>query len=312
MRKLTYVIAMMALLLTGCSQDESVMENKGELVTLNYNVSLGSGVQSRNGTASDLAINKLLCVVFENGEEVKRDIVSVENGTANYSPKLFSNIEYKIVFWAYYDSTPNDADINSCFDMADVSAIKTNTNYNAEGFTEDKHKDAYTEVHTVTLNGETQSPKVSLTRPFAQLNVLSTKADYHNAESLGSTPTTCTVKISGFANEYNALSKQWGGTATETTLTSQVSKTTVTINEKVYYYYASEYVFGNGTATTGTVTVFDQNEKQLYKSEELPSIPLGANQRTNLSNENLLTGGGVNYTITISQDFSSTENSASY
>ena len=95
MRKLTYVIAMMALLLTGCSQDESVMENKGELVTLNYNVSLGSGVQSRTGEEPELAVNKLICAVFEADKEKYREIVDIDaNGNASFTPKLLDNTTY--------------------------------------------------------------------------------------------------------------------------------------------------------------------------------------------------------------------------
>lgn len=297
MRKLTYAIALSTLLLAGCSQDEGIMESKGELVTLNYKVSLGKDVQSR-ADASDLAVNKLLCVVFENGAEIKRDIVNVENGQATYTPQLFTSIEYNIVFWAYYDNTPDDETVNSCFDMTSATAIAANTSYGGEDFTEDKHKDAYTNVHTVILSQQGQTPSVILTRPFAQVNIISSMADYNKAVSYGRTPTTCKVEISGYANQFNALTGEWTGIGS-TTLTSTV----VAGDEDCLY--ASEYVFGNGTATSCKVTVYDNDvngPKPIY-SADVPSLPLGENQRTNLTSENLLTGGGVTYTITVDKGF---------
>lgn len=314
MRKLTYALALSTFLLAGCSQDEGIMENKGELVTLNYNVSLGSGVQSR-ADESDLAVNKLLCAVYEvstdgtSKEEVKRDFVSITNGSATYSPQLFSNVNYKIVFWAYYeDADATDESKKTCFNLENMEAITIiSDNYDKGSFEENKYKDAYTGTHEISLTVNKQTPSITLTRPFGMVKVLTSKEDFDAAKALGSTPATGSLNIGSCSKTFDAYKQNWiddseGIVQLETT----VSTTTVTYNEKECYVLANEYVFANGTVTTTNVQVKDSNSKTIYNST-IPNMPLGVNMRTNLYNEALLTGGGVTYTITIQEGFSDTD-----
>ena len=305
MKKLTYAIALSSLLLAGCSQDEGIMESKGELVTLNYNVSLGNDVQSRADASSELAVNNLLCVVFETetGNEVKRDIVPVTNGSASYSPKLFSNINYRIAFWAYYADNVG----NSCFNLTNVKAIQINDKYDKENFIENKFKDAYTAYHDVTLTKENQTPSITLTRPFGMINIYTSKADYEAAVAMGSTPSTGTINIGSCLKTFNAYEQQWvAGNEAAVELNTEVSSQEVTFNGIPFYCLASEYVFANGTVTTTNIQVKDGSQKVIYNST-ISDMPLGASIRTNLYNGTLLTGGGVTYTITINPGFSETE-----
>lgn len=302
MKKLTYAIALSSLLLAGCSQDEGIMESKGELVTLNYNVSLGNGVQSRAGEVEDLAVNKLLCVIFESstGTEVKRDFVDInDEGKFIYSPKLFSNIDYKIAFWAYYA----DGNNNSCFDLTDVRAIKINSNFDKGNFIENKFKDAYTANHEVKLTEKNQIPTITLSRPFGMVNVLTSKTDYDAAVAMGSTPTTGSINIGSCSKTYNAYTQEWSTNSDEAIqLNTSVAAVPVQYNNQECYCLASEYVFGNGNVTTTNIQVKDANDKVIYNST-ISDMPIGVNTRTNLYNPTLLTGGGVTYTIIIDQDF---------
>lgn len=300
MKKLTYAIALCSLLLASCSQDEGIMENKGELVTLNYNVTLGNQSQSR--ATQDLAVNKLLCVIFESatGNKVKRDMVDMNaEGKFIYSPKLFSNIEYKIAFWAYYA----DAEGMSCFNLSDVKAITTNGNYDNDNgnFIENKYKDAYTACHEVDMAEKNQ--KITLTRPFGMVNIYTSQADFEAAKEMGSTPTSGTLTIGNCSKTFDAYNQQWLTTidgAIE--LNTSVSATPVRYNNIDCINLASEYVFGNGTVATTQISVIDNNKNEIYKSS-IENMPLVVNTRTNLYNENLFTGGGVTYTIEISQGF---------
>ena len=301
MKKLTYAIALSSLLLAGCSQEEGIMESKGELVTLNYNVSLGNNVQSRADASQELAVNNLLCVVFETetGNEVKRDKVPVTNGSASYSPKLFSNIKYRIAFWAYYA----DNEGNSCFNLEDVKAIQINDKYDKENFIENKFKDAYTAYHDVILTKENQTPSITLTRPFGMVNIYTSKADYEAAVAMGRTPTTGTINIGSCSKTFNAYTQQWvAGNEDAVELNTEVSSQEVTFNGEPSYCLASEYVFANGTVTTTNIQVKDKDGKSIYNST-ISGMPLSPSIRTNLYNETLLTGGGVTYTITFNQGF---------
>lgn len=310
MRKLTCVIALSTLLLAGCSQDEGIMESKGELVTLNYNVSLGNGVQSRAG--EDLAVNKLLCTIFEvntdgSAKEVKRDILDMTNGTAQYTPKLFSNVQYKIAFWAYCEQ-----DGQSCFDLTDARNIKINSElYDKGAFIENKYKDAYTAAHEIKLTETKQTPSIVLNRPFGMVKVLTSKADYEAAVALGSTPTNGTITVGSCNKVYDAYAQEWkSGNDAPVLLNTSVSATTVQYQDMECYVLASEYVFGNGTVTTTNIQIMDASEKNIYNAT-ISNMPLGMNMRTNMYNETLLTGGGVTYTVSVNEGFSDTEKNES-
>ena len=297
MRKLTYAIASIAFLLAGCSQEESIMENKGELVTLNYNISLKDGVQSRADGETTVEVNKLLCAIFENGTELKREFVNVTNGTAEYKPALFKNIEYHIVFWAYYDNNGI-----SCYDVTDLKNIKINTNYDKDVFANDAKKDAFTAVDVVKVIANPIQESVNLTRPFAQINVYTTETDWNNAVALNGTPIYSKITVSGYANQYNALNKEWSGTSGEDyTFTSTVSKDD-------NYSLASEYIFANGTAAC-TIQVFAEGDKEIF-TKEITNFPIDANKRTNVTSQNdsgLMTGD-VTYSITILPGLNETAN----
>lgn len=309
MRKLTYVTALIVLLLTGCSRKEGIMENKGELVTLNYNVSLVDGVQSRNGENSTVAANRLACAVYEmtigeNGEKYfswKKTEFAIKNDNQSftYSPQLFNNVNYKIVFWAYYQG----GDLQNptvCYDLSDFSAIKANDNYTTVGNAE---REAFTSTDEIINGVSRKEGLVVLSRPYSQVNVLSTKNDYNNAVNLGKRPTACEITLVGFSNTYNALKGEWveNATSTHIVLSSSIPDYSNSTEETVPY--ASEYVFGYGTGIC--VVQIKAGNEVIYNpvGEGIPSFPLGINQRINLSNGNLLTGGSVNYTITVSPNF---------
>jgi len=299
MRKLTYAIASIAFLLAGCSQEESIMENKGELVTLNYNINLNDGVQSRaGGETTGYGVNNLLCLVFEKGgtTALKREVVEVTSGTIQYTPVLFKNIEYRIVFWAYHK---NGSD--SCYTITDQASVTTNENYDKNHFANDLYKNAFTAVDDVKIVNDASPTSVTLTRPFGQINVYTTKSDWDNAKALGSTPTTSTLTLTGYQTTYDAFNQKWIDGETSLTLTSTPSETN--------YCLASEYVFANGNKKCG-VEVKDQNSKSIY-SYTIESLPIGKNQRTNIKPEEGSAGlmtGSVSYTVQVSDGFSTEDN----
>ncbi len=304
MKKLTYAIALSSLLLAGCSQDEGIMESKGELVTLNYNVSLGNGVQSRAG--EDLAVNKLLCVIFEKGvnqesTEIRRDIVDIQDSNSIiYTPTLFNNAEYRIVFWAYHVENGD-----SCFNLENMKSIMINDKYDKGSFEDNKNKDAFTAFHDVKLEKVNQTPKITLNRPFGMVNVYTSKDDYEAAVRIGSTPTSGSLYLNDYSMKYNAYEQKWNeDTDGPILLNTKVSTDQiVTFDNKECYCLASEYVFGGNNVLATRVTIKNDKDKEIYNSGEITNMPLGQNARTNLYNPNLLTGGGVTYTITFNQGF---------
>lgn len=291
-------LALGAMILTGCSQDDEL--NNAEQALVTYNVSVGTDAQTRAGGEPALAVNKMICAVFENGTELRRDIVDVDaQGKATYTPALFKNIDYKIVFWAYYtDGT------DVCYDMTNLNAIKVNENFDKGVFETDANKDAYTAVEEINLSTTTVSEKsVTLGRPFAQVNVLTTTADWDNAVELKSTPTSTTLTLSGYSDVYNALTGTWSGDASSLSLNAAPDTVTYSIGTAQYYFLASEYVFGNGNATCNIV-VKDNNSKEIY-TKQVNDMPLNVNTRTNMYGR-LLTGD-VTYSLSVEKGFSAND-----
>lgn len=279
------------------------MESKGELVTLNYKVSLGKDVQSRAG-ASDLAVNKLLCVVYENGKtenngEVLRQIVNIDNeGKAEFKPNLFTTISYRVAFWAYYDSAEDGADF---FDLADLRKIKVSNDYYTTSM-DNVYKDAFTFVQDVQLSTNTGGGSVYLKRPFSQVTLLTSVEDYNNVSNAShlSLPKTSELNITSCQPYYDLKVGQWINETGTISVTSDVSTTTTkTIGEKQYYYLANEYIFAGGSNVKCNINVKNEAGSTIY-TNEVAEMPLNPNKSTNMYNENLLLGT-VNYSIEIDQ-----------
>ena len=301
MKKLTYAIALSTLLLAGCSQEDGIMESKGELVTLNYNISLTDGVQSRAGEGVDHGVNKLLCMVFEKDstEVLKRQVVDFDNeGKAQYTPVLFKNIKYRIVFWAYHKNG-ND----SCYNVTNKAIVTTNEKYDMECFANDLHKNAYSAYDDVQIIDNAMSIKVILTRPFGQINVYTTEQDWKNALGLQSIPSSSSLTLSGFSTQFNALNQEWVDEGCE------AFELNSTVSYENNYCLASEYVFANGNGNC-QIKVKDQNPnpKEIY-NYTVSNFPIGKNQRTNIKPADGSVGlmtGNVSYIIEISNGFDTT------
>lgn len=297
MKKLTYAIALSTLLLAGCSQEDGIMESKGELVTLNYNISLTDGVQSRAGV--DHGVNMLLCMVFEKGgtEELKRQVVEFNNdGKAQYTPVLFKNIEYRIVFWAYHKNG-ND----SCYNVTNNAIVTTNEKYDKEYFANDLYKNAYSAYDDVQIIDNATPTTVTLTRPFGQINVYTTQQDWMNAIGLQSIPSSSSLTLSNFSTKFNAFNQEWVNEACE------AFELNSTVSYDNNYCLASEYVFAKGNGNC-QIKVKDGNYKEIYNYTVI-NFPIEKNQRTNIKpaeNSVGLMTGNVSYTIEISNGFDTT------
>ena len=279
MKKLVYIFTLCTILLSACSQDEAIMENKGELVTLHYDVAIMDDALSRT-SSEEVVVNKLLCVIFEGDDEVKREIIEKDSdGKFRFSPKLFGNVEYHVVFWAYYS-----ADNTSCFNMTDVSSICINDYYGKGNFQANKYKDAFTAVDVIKLAESSMNTSITLRRPFAKLNVLLSKkhTDEYKSQS-GKELETCHIVLNGCKNTFNALSQTWLDGTVTLTIDSDVKKaSTVYYEGYTYYESVGEYLFANGNLQGGSLMIDNEDGEVIYGNTKLQDIPFDANKETNI------------------------------
>ena len=282
MKKIFSLLAIAVLLFASCSNDYTSFE--GEEVQVSFRAEIPV-----TRTAAALTVDKVVCAVFENGNEIAklREEISIVNGEdIVFAPRLIKGRTYDIVFWAMKGDSYN---------VTDLTKISRNDGKNEADY------DAFTKSVEITVNNSVSLP-VTLTRPLAQLNVAISKADWNAAANLfGMTPTTTEIKVS--KRTFCALcgEPEYTGQGEYTTYTLPASGNTVTVNGTDYKSIASCYIFATNESESHiidiTAAVKDQNGNDIRKDVTIPAVTLQSNYKTNVVGS-ILTGT-VNCTISI-------------
>lgn len=292
MKKLIYLLLAMPLLFTSCSNDEEMASE--ETVQVSFSTELPKRIGTR-ASATNLNVNKVVCAVFENGVEISalREVITIQEGEdIVFAPRLIKGRTYDVVFWAMKDDNYN---------VIDMKAI---TRASAATATESDF-DAFTESVEVEVTGS-KSEKITLKRPFAQLNLGVTTEDWNAVETLGMTPKKIDIKVTG-QDTFNALTGAATGGDDEITRNLIVSGIGLTAGGSTYKSIAMCYVYPDAGQENKDITysIYDQNNEVIRKDVTIQNIPLENNYRTNVVG-GLLTGT-ITYTITIEKDFNTTE-----
>ena len=296
MKKLIYLLLAMPLLFTSCSNDEEMTFE--ETVQVSFTTELPKRIGTRAG-ATDLIVNKVVCAVFENGEEISalRKVISIQEGEdIVFAPRLIKGRTYDVVFWAMKDANYN---------VDNMTAI---TRASAATATESDF-DAFTESVEVEVTGS-KSETITLKRPLAQLNLGVTSEDWNavaSSETFGMTPTKMVVTMTG-KDTFNALTGATTGEDKEVTYTLDVSGEDLVAGGVTYKSIAMCYVYPDAGQENIdiTYTIYDQDDNVIREDVTIQNIPLENNFRTNVVG-GLLTGT-ITYTITFEKDFNTTEN----
>lgn len=298
MKKLIYLLLAMPLFFTSCSKDEE-MANE-ESVQVSFSTELPRRIGTRAGT-TDLNVNKVVCAVFEDGEEIStlREVITIQEGEdIVFAPRLIKGRTYDVVFWAMKDDN---------YDVDDMTAITR-----ASGATAAESEfDAFTESVEVEVTGS-KSETVTLKRPLAQLNLGVTLDDWNavaSEETFGMKPTKMIITLTG-KDTFNALTGATTGEDKEVTYTLDVSGEDLVAGDETYKSIAMCYVYPDAGQENIdiTYTIYDQDNDVIREDVTIQNIPLENNYRTNVVG-GLLTGT-ITYTITFEKDFNTTENNA--
>ena len=298
MKKLIYLLLAMPLLFTSCSKDEGMASE--ETVQVSFSTELPKRIGTRAGT-TDLNVNKVVCAVFEDGEEIStlREVITIpEEEDIVFAPRLIKGRTYDVVFWAMKDDNYN------------VDDMKTITRASVATATESDF-DAFTESVEVEVTGS-KSETVTLKRPLAQLNLGVTLDDWNavaSEETFGMKPTKMIITLTG-KDTFNALTGATTGEDKEVTYTLDVSGEDLVAGDETYKSIAMCYVYPDAGQENIdiTYTIYDQDNDVIREDVTIQNIPLENNYRTNVVG-GLLTGT-ITYTITFEKDFNTTENNA--
>ena len=298
MKRLIYLLLAMPLFFTSCSKDEEMVSE--ESVQVSFSTELPKRIGTRAST-TDLNVNKVVCAVFEDGEEIGtlREVITIQEGEdIVFAPRLIKGRTYDVVFWAMKDDN---------YDVDDMTAITRASGATAA----ESDFDAFTENVEVEVTGS-KSETVTLKRPLAQLNLGVTSDDWNavaSEETFGMTPTKMVITMTG-KNTFNALSGTAIGEDTEVTYTLDVSGEDLVAGDETYKSIAMCYVYPDAGQENIDImyTIYDQNNEVIRENVTIQNIPLENNYRTNVVG-GLLTGT-ITYTITFEKDFNTTENNA--
>ena len=170
--------------------------------------------------------------------------------------------------------------------------------------------DAFTATaSTGTVTGAF-TQQVTLTRPFAQLNMGVTEADW-NAVKTGFElePSSTTVTVSNCYSAYNAVEGKGVGEPSTQTYTCTSTGSDLVVGETTYKSLFMDYLLVANDSETHTVTYTIKAEGVAINGSNglaISNVPLKTNCKTNIVGT--LMTGTAEYTITISDGFSTGSN----
>lgn len=311
------------LLATSCSNDELDVVQSGNEAQVTFSLAAEGGIATRaisDGTGADL----LYYAIFDADGEL---ITTIEGSTAgllkkenafpngskedNVSVTLAKGQEYTAVFWA------QDASCDAYTVTAETKGLKVDVDY--EGDNNDETRDAFFKAETFKVTGNAKIDVV-LKRPFAQINVGVTEADWNAAVVSGITISKSKVVIKNAATSINLLTGEVGDETTAVTYdfasiplnSNEVLKVDVdrdgTIDEDESYKYLSmSYILTENDADRSTLEAdglqftFKSDGEDIVFDEGLHSVPVQRNWRTNILGK-LLTGD-IQFNIVIDERF---------
>lgn len=285
------IVTIIALFFASCSQNEpESLSNEAEVT---FTLGIENAIATRaisDGTGAD----QITFAIFnEDGTEV----FTPKTSRIIYKNQLLSGVEikatlvkgntYKACFWAQN---------SNCTAYTISEDMKVTINY--EGLNNDEVRDAffaYTAPFTVDVNPRL---KVILKRPFAQINVGSTKEDIDAITASGVKVTKSEAIIEDIPSELNLFN---GNTDKPVNVNYAVAAMP---NEKLfvdtdgdsikeeYTYLSMSYVLADTTSSTHKMTFKfpdDNSTEVIEMATGLESVPAKRNWRTNILG-NILSG----------------------
>ena len=280
---LLFASALAGLFLAGSCQRENLEPAAQGGVT--YEISLPTGPQTK-GEGGYEVYDLHYEVYRHNGntlDKLYHEKVTMEGNKKNLPLDLLNDQNYTVIFWAQNQGTP-------WIDASDLQNIDLK-----ESLSNNDDRDAFCAVDANFSHDGTQSRKVTLTRPFAQVNIATTV----NNVGYDITPKKSLVTFKNIPTGYNLLKGKTNATTEVTFGLNGIPGNTITVNDTPYTTVAMNYVL-----------VADSNIDEVYYEIEtdngtvknsIPSVPVKKNYRTNIIG-NLLTSNAT-YTIELLPGF---------
>lgn len=285
---------------TSCSNDELEAVQSGNEAQVSFSLGLEGAIGSRaisDGTMAD----KLVYAVFDK-EGNRINTIKQANKTGVTFPTtekitLAKGQTYKVAFWAQDD----DCEAYTVSDEMNVTVNYANEKNQGNN---DETRDAFFKTVEFTVTGST-SIDVELKRPFAQINVGVTKADWDAAVASGITIAQSSVVIENAATNLNLLNGRVSGEEKVSYSLANIPANPATLEVDIdgdgtkeeYNWLSMSYILPADNTTGYAKTTLDNVSFEFAPSsgetikfnQGLNAVPVQRNWRTNILGK-ILTG----------------------
>lgn len=307
MKKALLLLASAALLFAGCAKEQvDGTEDNGNEVTVTFSAGLTpegtKAVIDQDGAAKK--VNHWIMRVYDaEGAlfiEDERDVTAGSDAALvqTFEFKLFKNQTYDLLFWA---------DTKGAYNTGDLTAVsKSGLTANADSL------DAFS-AHVSYQSLSSEAKDVTLTRPFAQLNIITNdlaalkakvKAETYSKYAPAELKVVATVPAT-----FN-VKTQTAGEAAEKTLTAAACYGDFLAGAAETTLFM-DYIFASKDEADVLDLAFSFKSNLQEISYDFTAIPLQRNYRTNIKGQ--LMSNNSDWTVTIVPDWmSGTDGSNDY
>lgn len=310
MKKLLYLIATLAILCfaAGCQREVDIDPVKGELVETEFTVSIDDAVATKAVANDGHFVNELIVRAYktdgtllnELNENFEIELLN-ETTSAGYKQfavkaKLVRNFTYKIAFFAYYKPENGTA----AYSVGNDGIITMNTTGLVAN---DETLDAFYKITELSLvpdatTGVVATQSVTLTRPLAQINVLSDPTDWAAAELVGiTTNLESSLSIAAAPNKLDLWDGSISGSETLAFAQATIPGGTIDVGTEQSPMNATHvvmgYVFSSSSAANLNITFAVPGDGADFAgfTRTVANVPNKANFRTNMHGDLFTTYG---------------------
>ena len=269
----------------GQNPDQNQVPEVNNLVYAVYRTTASTPEEAKSAMAALTSRD----LVYQYNPKAAGETTTFVDGNAHVSIELISQRSYIILFWAQVDQTWVEG---TDFDLLNIACPDTLTG-NSEAYA------AYSGVAFVSDIKGSRAESVTLSRPFAQVNIASS-APSSAVEILSSSVKilSSSVKIIGAAPTFNVATQTAGGDLVTVTFTEEATPAGQ-FSADYQHYIARNYIFANGPVSVGYVINTEKHGTISTLDAPICNVPVAKNYRTNILG-NLLTSD-ITYDVDLHQ-----------
>ena len=296
MKKIFLFASALAGMFLAASCQQENLETQQMPGTVKFTVEAPGAIATKT-IADGLNVNEVHYEVYKNvegvdhalldpaSEPMAKGVVDMANKKADITLDLLQDQEYTVIFWAQVAGAEH-------YDTSDLRCIELTQNHQVDA--NDESRAAFFKRFDFSTY-EHKDYSITLIRPFAQLNLLTTPESLtpvQQGQTVGYQidAQTSEVTITGLAASFNTIDGVGNGVDYPFTFNMALTpeeqgQSTLIVNGEEYHYVSMNYMFVPVNGEDGSATVELDYEIVTDKgtiTHEIVNVPIRENYRTNV------------------------------